>query len=98
MERNASTVKNGCGSPHKAVAAAARLCGFEEPKGGFDLQKKTYSIARRQHDNLKFMQGNQIIFFRRCFTACGKEMIFFFQLKKKNLPYLRASNKEKFFD
>jgi len=38
--KNASGIKNGCGSLRKAVAAAVRLCGFEEPKGGFDLQKK----------------------------------------------------------
>lgn len=38
--KNASGLKNGCGGPCKAVAAAARPCDFEEPTGGFALQKK----------------------------------------------------------
>lgn len=54
----------------QAVAAAARLCGFEEPKGGFDLRK---NISDCPEAVLSFVDyaGPSFIFFSLLLALCN---------------------------
>lgn len=52
----------------KAVAAAAGCFKVKAPAGGFDLQKKLIRLPRNSLIIYSSSWGNQINFFRCCFT------------------------------